>query len=238
MDSELLGTRPPPELPSPRPADSGSGDETPDGGVPLDARFLNWRFVVPNEPDGLLLLPLAGERIPGAVVPMATRTSFHTVLSSQPFPAVSAPDLKPWADFVGGPRRLVALLADAVLPGGWLYMGFSNRLYPPHALAGGSLRTAWIERTLRERGFRPADRYVVFPNHRRAAYLVSARHAAELDYFLRRLAFPYADTGSGLFGRAETRLLALMLRGAIAAPNALRVRLAPAFAYVAVRRDG
>jgi hypothetical protein len=35
--------------------------------VQVDARTLNWRFVVPDEPEGLLCLPVNGERRPLAV---------------------------------------------------------------------------------------------------------------------------------------------------------------------------
>jgi hypothetical protein len=214
-----------------------SGEAAEDPPVdPSDARLLNWRFLVPDEPEGLLLLPVRTESLPGAVVPRRTLESFDAALSKQPFPAVACPDLGAWAGLAGGPERLVRRLMDAVQPVGWLHLGFANLYYPGRPLARGSVRPGRIEHLLREHGFEGFDRYLAFPSEDAPAFLVPAHGGEQLDYFLRRLAFPYSDVPGGRFGGPRASMRSLMLRGAVAAPNSVRVHLAPAFAYVAVRR--
>jgi SAM-dependent methyltransferase len=203
-------------------------------GLP-DVRWLNWRFVVPDEPQGLLLLPVGHERVPGAVVPEDVGGSLPDVLSPRRFPAIVAADLHPWFSLVGGPLRLVETLADSVRPGGWLYVGWANPLHPSRARSLGVATTASrVEQTLRRHGYSDVRRYLAFPHHRCPAYLVRAG-GAELDYFLRRLAFPYADAKHRHAHPWRVRARAGALAAAIAAPDFLRVPLAPAFSIMAIR---
>ena len=73
----------------------------------LDARPLNWRFVVPSEPEGLLLLAMDGERIAGAVVPDRTPGALREALDGASFPAVAVPDVGSWSGVMGSSAALL-----------------------------------------------------------------------------------------------------------------------------------
>ena len=200
-----------------------------------DARAMNWRFVVPSEPAGLLLLPTDGERVPGAVVPARTARALEEVLARGPFPAVAVPDLGPWARVLGSPSALVRRLAGAVDRGGWLYAGFANALFPGRPFARGSLRPGSVRGSLAATGPWSVERYFPLPDQRRPAFLVPAARREEMDYLLRNLFVPYPETGPPWAARAVRRALVTMRRAALALPAGPRVRLAPAIAILARR---
>jgi len=200
--------------------------------VEEDTRRLNWLFLVPDEPETLLLLPVGPEHPSGALV--ADPSTLTALLKGGPYPAVAAPDLTAWAVRTRwGAGRLLHRLAEAVGPGGWLYAGFSNPLFPARPFARGSIRMRSALRTVRAAGLTETQSYLPFPSAACPAYFVSAG-AAELDYFLRRLAFPYGDH-SNTRGRLGKRLLRPMLRIAVRTPRAARAGFAPAGAILARR---
>lgn len=201
----------------------------------IDARCLNWRFVVPHEPDGLLLLPVGGETLVGARVPGSSAEDILAALRRGPYPAVAAPDLGAWAARVGGsPAELLELLARAVSPGGWLYAGFGNPWYPPNPRRAGALRAGRAASVLRGAGLTVSRAYLPFPDHTCPAYLVTDG-PRETTHFLRTLFLPYAGGRRGwrawIFGRA----LSAARWAALPAPQWARSGLAPAHAVVAVR---
>jgi hypothetical protein len=200
----------------------------------LDARTLNWRFVTPDVPGGLLMLPAGVERLAGAVIPYRTGPSLSAVLSEGPYPAVAAPDLGPWGGLAGGPERLLALLASAVRDEGWLCAGFSNPWSPlrPEGWEHLSLRKA--RRVLHRAGFGRIDTYLAFPDHRSPAYLTSLG-PAELGYFLRRFFLPYVGDLRGVRARLKQRALRLIRTATLATPHPIRIRFAPAYVLVARR---
>jgi hypothetical protein len=201
----------------------------------LDARSLNWRFVVPGEPDGMLLLPVDGERLGNAIVPDRTAEGLHSALRLGPYPAVAVPDLGSWSPLVGSSTQLMGMLADAVLEGGWLYTGFANALFPGHPLSRGSLRLEAAHRCFGRRGSWTIERFVPMPDQRCPAYLVPTARSEEMDYFLRRLFFPYAGGDQRSRSRIVRRGLWMARIVALASPAWTRVQLAPAFALVARR---
>jgi hypothetical protein len=203
----------------------------------LDARALNWRFVVPDEPRGLLLLPADGERVEGAVSPELSASALSGALRDGPYPAVAAPDLARWAGLerAGGAADLLARLGDAVGPGGWLFAGFPNPWYPARPAATGSLGLGTARRILGRSGLGIGESYVALPDQRCPAYLVSAGAPAELEYFLRCLFRPYTGSLSGWRARLGQRSLSLMRRIALGLPHRVRVRFAPALGIVARR---
>jgi hypothetical protein len=200
-----------------------------------DARLLNWRFVVPDEPEGLLLLPAGTETLPGAV------TSEGDVLGSavldRCYPAVAAPDLAAWTPQhqPDAAARLLAGLAAVVAPGGWLCAGFPNRWYPGAPLREGSLSCRRAVRTVRQAGLIGAELYAALPDHRQAAFLVPLARRAEMDHMLRALfetSFPAGGHGVVVF----RRILSILRRVALAAPRA-RGYLVPAYYLVAQRPE-
>jgi hypothetical protein len=203
----------------------------------LDARALNWRFVVPDEPRGLLLLPAEGERVEDAVSPEPSASALSAALREAPYPAVVAPDLAAWAGFerAGGAADLLARLGDCVGPGGWLFAGFPNAWYPAHPAAAGSLGLGAARRILHRAGLGIVDAYLALPDQRCPAYLVSTEGPAELEYFLRRLFRPYAGSLSGWRAGLRQRSLSVMRRVALGLPHRLRIRFAPALGIVARR---
>ena len=207
----------------------------------IDHRPLNWRFVVPSEPDGLLLLPAADEagEVPGAVVCDPARAAL--LERAGPYPAVVIADLGRWAKAEtghrgrgAGARELLAEAAAAVAPGGWLYASFANPWYPLRS-GGAGLTLAAAAGVLRGAGLRPSSAWLAFPDQRTTAYLVPAGGGAELAYFMRTFFFPYATGPSARKARLRQRALTLMRRLALLAPPRLRPRFAPAFAIVAER---
>ena len=201
----------------------------------LDARPLNWRFVVPGEPEGLLFLPISGERLAGAIVPDRTTRALHEALDRGSFPAVAVPDVGSWARVLGSPSALIRRLAESVDRGGWLYAGFANALFPGRPFAPGSLRPGSVHRCFEASDGWTVERFFPLPDHRCPAYLVPARRPQEMDYFLRNLFVPYAETGNRWVTRAVRRGLMAMRSTALASPGGTRVRLAPAIAIVARR---
>jgi hypothetical protein len=210
----------------------------------IDHRPLNWRFVVPGEPNGLLLLAAADEagEVPGAVVCDPERAALRG--RTGPYPAVVLADLGRWAETGGGrrggrgrgreARELLAEAAAAVAPGGWLYASFANPWYPLRS-GGGGLTLATAATVLGGAGLQPTSTWLVFPDQRTAAYLVPAGGGPELEYFMRTFFFPYATDGSARKARIKQRALTLMRRVSLVAPARLRARFAPAFAVVAER---
>jgi hypothetical protein len=203
-----------------------------------DARLLNWRFLVPNEPRALLHLPLADERIPRALVPDRTESALTEALGKGPYGGVAVPDLARWQGLAngGGALGLLAVLARTVEMEGWLYVGFPNSLYPGRARVPGALRLRQAVRLLRQEGLSEIHTYLAFPDQTCPAYLLSLEGRSELDYFLRRLAFPYVQAAGGR-AQLKRRGLQLMRRVALAGPHRVRVRFAPAIAIVAWRRS-
>ena len=206
-----------------------------------DARALNWRFLVPCEPAGLLLLAAADETLPGAVQPRRAAAGLAQALDGgRSYPAVALPDVGAWSPLLGGgrggrPAALLARAAAAVAPGGWLYAGFGNRCYPPAVLDRRALTLAAASRALAAAGLEPAGAWLAFPDHRCPAYLVGSSHPGELEYFLRTLFIPHVAGGSRVAARAAQLALAAGRRAALAVPPRLRPRLAPAYALVATR---
>jgi hypothetical protein len=221
----------------------------------VDHRLLNWRFVVPSVPDGLLLLAAADEagEVPGAVACDPALAA----LRSGPHQAVVISDLGRWAaaaklpagpgaerstaagDAGGGRggKELLRLAAGAVAPGGWLYASFANPLYPMRSRSAGALTLAAACRVVRGAGLRPSSRWLAFPDQHTPAYLVPAGGGPELEYFMRTFFFPYASGGSARKARLKQRALTLMRGCALLAPPAVRPRFAPAFAIVAERPE-
>jgi hypothetical protein len=210
----------------------------------IDHRPLNWRFVVPSEPEGLLLLAAADEagEVPGAVVCDPKGALLRGRSGS--YPAVVIADLGRWARTKarhrgagrgGNAKELLAEAAAAVAPGGWLYASFANPWYPLHSNGGAGLTLAAAAAVLRGAGLQPSSTWLVFPDERTTAYLVPAGAGSELEYFMRTFFFPYATGGSARKARVKQRALTLMRRVSLVAPAGLRSRFAPAFAIVAER---
>ncbi len=220
-----------------------SGGEEPAVTV-IDHRLLNWRFVVPGVPDGLLLLAAADEA--GEVQGAVACDPGLAALRAGPYPAVVVADLGRWAATGAGAgrrgrgrgaggRELLAEAAGAVAPGGWLYASFANRLYPLRSRGGAALTLAAAGRVLCGAGLRPSSAWLAFPDQRTTAYLVPAGGGPELEYFMRTFFFPYATGGSARKVRIRQRALTSMRGAALLAPARLRPRFAPAFAVVAER---
>jgi hypothetical protein len=203
--------------------------------VAADARVLNWRFVVPGEPDGLLLLPVDGEATPGAeVVDQAPDALAGALVHS--YPAVVAPDLTAWARaHHRGADDLLAALAGAVDRAGWIYAGFANRTSPASPWARGSLGRKRATEVLRRAGITEVEVLAALPDQRCPAFLLSTDDPAVLDYFLRRLFFPHAGGVAGWRARARQQLLRVLRAGALAASHSARVRHAPALAIIGRR---
>ena len=200
----------------------------------FDARALNWRFITPSEPPGLLLLPAGDERLPLAVTPFETEQAISEAFRVGPYPAVAVSDVQRWARIARTDATTFLLrAARAVEGGGWLYAGFGNPWYPLGARAG-TLRLGLARRAVARAGLTPPAVYLLFPDHRRPAYIVPRGGEAELDLFLRRLFLPYAD-GDGARATATRAVLPIARRMALAAPHRIRAAFAPALAIVAGR---
>lgn len=199
-----------------------------------DIRALNWRFLVPDEPDSFLFLPVDGEALHGATTPKESG-GLEEALRRGPYPAVAAPDLSAWIDGSNGnsPTRLLRRLAEAVSPKGWLYVGFPNRLYPLGPMAPGSIRLPRATRILQRLGFTEVRASLPFPNQRCPAYFVSTDTQGPLRHFLSRLVFPYA-VDQPEPERLQRRIM-LMRNVALASPHPVRVLFAPAAGLVARR---
>lgn len=204
--------------------------------VTVDARTLNWRFVVPNEPEGLLHLPVDGEQLPSAVVATPGPDGLEAVLQGGPYPAVAAPDLSGWARRgqvkVG---RTLARLCAVVAPGGWLCAGFANRTYPARPMPPGSMPIGTARRILDRSGMSDVEVYLPLPNHGCPALLVPAARPMELDHVLRHLFLNYLP-GEGPWAMTQRRLLTVLRRAALLAPHGMRTQFAPGY-YVIARRS-
>jgi len=213
---------------------------TPAAEAEVDARLLNWRLVVPSEPDGLLLLAVAAESLPGAVCPARDAAGLAAALDGRRYPAVVVGDLGAWGrvDGAGGAAALLGRAAAAVAPGGWLYAGFANRLYPAGLRDRGALRAGAAWRALAAAGMEPAAAYLAFPDQRCPAYLVGTAGSVELEYFLRTLFFPHVTGSSALKARVKQHALALGRLAALATPPRFRPMFAPAYGVVACRPHG
>jgi hypothetical protein len=216
-------------------------------GHSLDARPLNWRFVLPDsETAGQLLLATENETLPGAISvslaaakqnPEGVGAFLDAAMTEGPYPNVVVSDLTGWSKALKtDPAVLLTRLAKAVRPGGTLFAGFGNKHYPTEPFAAGTMSLKQASEVLGKGGFTVAKQYVAMPDQRCPALLVPvSRSGAELAYVLRNIMFPYTDSTSALKGRLKQLLLTVMQRGALLAPPTLRFRLAPAYAVVAVR---
>jgi hypothetical protein len=210
-----------------------------------DARASNWRFVVPDEPAGMLELPVDDEpvdvpalalaAVPGPV-PAARTSADGGHLRTGKYPAVVA------LDVAGSTRRptrrectrRLAELAAAVAPGGWLCVGFANAHYPRSPWQPGSLTPALAERTLRRAGLEPATVYAALPDHRHPAMLIPLSGPAELQFALQHLVPTYEPAGAA-HPRLRRRLLHAQRSAALAAPPVLRAALVPAYCLLSRR---
>jgi hypothetical protein len=203
----------------------------------VDARVLNWRFVVPDEPEGLLLLPANGERLPGAVVVESRPDCLASALHRGPYPAIAVPDLGAWTS-----RRrraaagaLLARLCAGVGQAGWLYVGFANPWYPGAPARPGSLRVRTALRVLRRSGLSEFEVFFALPSQRRPALLVPTARRMELDHVLHRLFLTYVPAAESPWPTLRRQVLAVLRRGALIAPHRSRMQFAPAFGVVARR---
>jgi hypothetical protein len=201
-----------------------------------DARSLNWRFVVPDEPSGLLLLPMGDERTDSSVPARRDGAGVFVAPADGTFPAVAAADLAAWTRR-GGRResaRLLAQLCSTVTPGGWLCVGFANARYPGSPRWRRSLRLHAVRRVLRQSGMAAPEVYACLPDHRRPGLLVPLHRGAELDFVLRKLFLTYTPADSS-WPRLRRRVLGLMHHGALSAPHGARAALVPGFCLVSRR---
>lgn len=200
----------------------------------VDARLLNWRFIVPGEPEGLLLLPAGAETLPGAVTPEKDPSGGPQLVGLY-YPAIAVPDLAAWLPRGrrGATACLLADLAAAVAPGGWLCAGFANRWCPIAPLRAGSLSSGHALRVIRRAGLTRAELYAALPGHRRAAFLVPLARRAEMDHLLRCL-FQTSVPERGLGVIAFRRILHILRRAALLTPR-VRRHLMPAYYLVAQR---
>jgi hypothetical protein len=201
----------------------------------MDARMHNWRFVVPDEPEGLLHLPADGELLPSAAVVEPGPDGLAAALRRGPYPAIAAPDIGLWSRHrPAEASRTLARLAAAVAPGGWLCAGFANANYPGTPALAGGLRMPTARRVLRCAGFTDIEEYIALPNQRCPALLVPAARSMELNHVLRQLFLTYVP-GEGMLAMAQRHLLTLLRRGALVTPHGIRARFAPGFFVVARR---
>lgn len=213
----------------------------------VDARALNWRFVLPDEPlAGWLLLPASGAAAgsdpllaaliaPETTVPQPTAAGLAAALARGPYPAVAAPDLGVWSGLAHQPAgALLADLCAAVAPGGWLLAGFHARWASLAAGPGTGLSASAVRGTLRAGGLPDARLYLPLPGLTQPAFLVPEDRSAELDHVLRRHFIAYAPGGS-LRSAARRRAMLAARALALRAPRVVRTGLAPAH-YVVARR--
>jgi hypothetical protein len=190
-----------------------------------DARCANWRFVVPDEPSGMLVLDAA----------RASRGScVNEAIGGAQAPAVVVPDISAWTHRAGS-RGVLREVARGVAPSGWLCVGFANRLSPAAPQTRAALSLPVATATLKSAGLVVQTVYLPLPNHRRPAYLIDARHRATLDYVLRHLFLTYLP-GSSALVRPGRKGLALARQAALALPHRLRVLAAPGY-FVLARRS-
>ena len=107
-------------------------------------------------------------------------------------PAVVLPDVALWK---ASPTSVLDLAAAAVAEGGWLCVGFANRLFPGGRRGAMTLHTA--QRRLRRAGLVVQRVYLPLPDHRHPALLVDAAGRAQLDHVFRTLFLTYLPGSSG-----------------------------------------
>jgi SAM-dependent methyltransferase len=189
-----------------------------------DARELNWRFVLPDEPAGLLLL---GHAEAGRHRSLAEAVDHATAAG------VVVLDVSEWAARVSG-RSVLRDAAQAVAPGGWLCVSFPNRLFPGATTARGAMALHTARATLRAAGLVPRTVYLPLPDHRHPALLVDARLRGQLDYVFEHLFVSYVP-GSSFRVRLIRRVLVAVRRTALVMPQWLRVACAPGYCVLAWR---
>lgn len=187
-----------------------------------DARALNWRYLLPEEPDEPVVLDQAAAALHGRL---------SDALTGAPWPALAVPDLTAWtAD--SSPRTVLRELATSVAADGWLCVGFPNRLLPGRSRGAIGLRAATS--ALSAAGLHREGVYLPLPDHRHPAVLVDARHPGQLDYVFRHTFLSYrpGTSASAWLGR---RLLVVARTVAVRVPHSVRVRFAPAYVVIARR---
>ena len=189
-----------------------------------DARCANWRFVVPDEPEDLLLLD--DERAGGGA-------RLDEVIRGVRARGVVVPDISVWAGGSDG-RSVLRDVAGAVAPAGWLCVGFANRLCPPAMGNRNALSLVQATTTLQSAGLVVRTVYLPLPDHRRPAYLIDSRHRGTLDYVLRHLFLTYLP-GSSSITRLARRGLVLARRMSLSLPHSPRVLGAPGYVVITGR---
>ncbi|NUP53914.1 MAG: hypothetical protein HOW97_42335, partial [Catenulispora sp.] len=140
----------------------------------VDARALNWRFVLPDaEAAEQLVLASEDETLPGAVTvalaaarrdPAGVAAFLESAITEGPYPSVVVGDLTAWSKALRTrPVPLLTRLADAVRPGGTVFAGFGNRRCPSRPFAAGTLTLKRAGRALDRAGLTVAQQYVAMP---------------------------------------------------------------------------
>jgi hypothetical protein len=200
--------------------------------IDTDARPLNWRFIVPDEPSGILLLGVGDERVDDAVVPPRRREDLDLALEKTRYPAIVCADLGGWAAVAGtGSRALLARLSASLEPGGWLYAVVENRAYPRRPARSGSMTLSSARAAFTAGGLEDVRPFIVLPEASSPAYVISLSDEHAFAHFLRHLFVPYVPGGS-VQVRMERQVLAATSRVALRLPHRARTPLAPAFALL------
>jgi SAM-dependent methyltransferase len=195
----------------------------------VDARELNWRFVVPDDRGAVLLDAARARDFAGAASPL------REALTGGPFGAVVLRDLSAWAVDLR-PTAVVAAVAVAVAPGGWMCALVANRAFPAAWRRRDALRLRAVLSALRAAGLERASVHVALPDADRPAMLVDARPRSALDHVLRDMLLTYVPGGSAS-ARLARRCLVMCRAVGARAPHALRVALAPGYCVVARRPE-
>jgi len=203
--------------------------------APADARLDNWTYVVPSAAR-TLVLPVRDEQPAHAVLAPRDPAGLKAVLAEGRYDGVAAPDLSDWAAALNyRAADLLAELAKAVAPGGWIYAGVAPPLCPLRPIRPGSLSPRHAVRTLQRAGLAVDRCWLVLPSLRRPAFLVPAERAAELDYFLTAIFFPHVESTNPVLGRATRATLRLGRKVALQMPSRARLACAPGAAVLAMR---
>jgi hypothetical protein len=200
-----------------------------------DARALNWRFVVPSEPPGLLLLAEDGGRYDTAVTAVLGSLRIDAALRAGPYPAIAATDIGAWAAAENtSSREVLSALAAAVPQGGWIYAGFANAWFPLAPYLPGSLTVCAACGILRRAGLSDIQVFAALPDHRHPGLLVPTSQPEELDHVLRALFLNYQPGDSAL--AAARRMILRGLRWtAVVLPHRIRAHALPGFGVIGVR---
>jgi hypothetical protein len=200
----------------------------------LDARLLNWQFVVPADATEPLVLADPANAPRNAITVAVGGVADH--LRSSGWHAIVAPDLGRWHIDGGGAgvAGLLTTLAGQVAPGGWLAFGTSNAWYPGSLRSVDALGLSRIHRILAAAGLRMDDVYLALPDHRRPAVLAAAHPRTALELVLERLPATYVPAG-GRWPRLHRRVRRVLVAAVGIAPHWLRIRLVPGFVIVARR---